>query len=359
MMMNLFESDGSNSSMEAMEKAQMIAFAPVMFHATVALRDLGILKLVDANPGGVTAEEIQENTGLSGYGVRVLLEAALGIGLLTLKDSLYKTTRLTFFILNDEMTMANMNFAKDICYEGMADLKASVETGRPEGLKHFGPQWRTVYEALSSLPEDKRKSWFGFDHFYSDNCFPLVLPMIFGERKPASMLDIGGNTGKWTLQCLEYDEDVEMAIADLPGQLNVAKANIEAAGFGDRVRFHERDLLSADSEIPAGYDVIWMSQFLDCFSEDEIVAILTKCKKALAPGAEIVILEAFWDRQRFKAAAFTLQMTSLYFTAIANGNSQMYGGDLFISLIERAGLKVVEEVDGIGVSHTLIRCVPA
>jgi hypothetical protein len=357
-MTNLFDRDTGNS-LDAMEKAQMIAFAPVMFHATVALRDLGILQMIDARTTGLTADEIQQQSGLSRYGVRVLLEAGLGIGLLTLKDGVYNTTRLTYFILNDNMTRANMDFARDICYDGVARLKESVESGKPEGLRHFGEGWNTVYEALASLPENKRRSWFAFDHFYSDNCFPLVLPVIFGNKKPARMLDIGGNTGKWTLQCLEYDAAVNMGIADLPGQLHVARKNISVAGLTHRVQFHEMNILSPGAGIPRGYDVIWMSQFLDCFSEDEIVSILIKCREALHPNAEIVILEAFWDRQRFRAAAFTLQMTSLYFTAVANGNSQMYGGDLFISLVEKAGLKVVEEVNGIGLSHTLIRCVPA
>ena len=32
---------------------------------------------------------------------------------------------------------------------------------------------------------------------------------------------------------------------------------------------------------PKGYDAIWMSQFLDCFSEEEIVSILKRCYDAL------------------------------------------------------------------------------
>lgn len=38
----------------------------------------------------------------------------------------------------------------------------------------------------------------------------------------------------------------------------------------------------------------------------------------------LYILELFWDRQPNETAAFCLQQTSLYFTCIANGNSQMY-----------------------------------
>jgi hypothetical protein len=88
------------------------------------------------------------------------------------------------------------------------------------------------------------------------------------------------------------------------------------------------------------------------------LSILNRCKQALNQGGSIYILEAFWDRQRFEGSAFTLQQTSLYFTAMANGNSQMYDSRVFVKCVAEAGLQVVEEIDSIGVSHTLFACKP-
>ena len=136
----------------------------------------------------------------------------------------------------------------------------------------------------------------------------------------------------------------------------MAKSNISKAGFSDRVSFHPINILDETAKLPGGHDVIWMSQFLDCFSESEIVSILKRCHEALDNNGQVFILEPFWDRQKFKVSAFCLQMTSLYFTNIANGNSQMYHSGLFTELIEQAGFKVVECIDNIGVSHTLLKC---
>ena len=102
-----------------------------------------------------------------------------------------------------------------------------------------------------------------------------------------------------------------------------------------------------------------MSQFLDCFSDTEIFSILTKAGKALKPGARLWILELFWDRQRFEAAALSLQQTSLYFTCVANGNSQMYDSKVFLELIARAGLRIEKSTDEVGGYHTLLECVTA
>ncbi len=203
------------------------------------------------------------------------------------------------------------------------------------------------------IPLPAKESWLAFDHYYSDNAFPEALPLVF-EVPPVRMLDIGGNTGKWTLQCLQYNPDVQMGIVDLPGQLKMAAQNIDAAGFTGRVAYHEHNVLNPELELPTGYDTIWMSQFLDCFADKEIVAILEKCHRVADENTRIFINETFWDRQRFPTSAFALQMTSLYFTTMANGNSQMYDSVVFYDLVDKAGFKIVKQHDLIGLSHTII-----
>ena len=55
-------------------------------------------------------------------------------------------------------------------------------------------------------------------------------------------------------------------------------------------------------------------------------------------------------------AAFCLQQTSIYFTALANGNSQMYSAETFIPCVEEAGFEIAEQIDHIGLSQTLLKC---
>lgn len=352
--MDFFETE-KLTALEAKEKAQWIAFAPLVFQSARILRDSGILKEVELNQG-LTLPEIVERVKLPYYGVRVLVEAALGIGLLVFREEKYFTTKTATFLLHDKLTQVNMDFVHDVCYQGMFYLEDSIKTGKPEGLKVFG-EWPTIYEGLSKLPAHVQKSWFGFDHFYSDYAFPDVLPFIF-ENNIKSLLDIGGNTGKWALQCFEFDPHVQVTIMDLPGQVEMAKQEIIAKGFGNRIHFFETNLLDERLPFPNGFDAIWMSQFLDCFSDEQIKSILRRCQQALNPGGCVYILEPFWNRQRFQASAFALQQTSLYFTAMANGNSQMYHSENFIGFVKEAGFKVEEQKNLVGVSHTLLKCTP-
>jgi hypothetical protein len=353
----MYDKDPLNA-IEALTAAQWLAFAPLAFQATAAMRDRGVLAaLVETGAApaeGKTIAEVAQATGLSGYSARVLLEAGLGLHIVWRQGDRYFLGRLGRYLLEDEMTRVNFDFTRDVCYRAAAHLDESLVEGRPAGLKELGP-WPTLYEGLSVMPEPARQSWHAFDHFYSDGAFPAMCDRL-AAAPPTRLLDIGCNTGRWAQSCLERVPSLEVGLVDLAPQLERARARLEAAGLAERARSHPTDLLDPAAALPGGYDLIWMSQFLDCFSEDQIVQILRKASDALVPGGRIWILELFWDRQRFEAAAFSLQQTSLYFSCVANGNSQMYDSPVFLALVERAGLRISAVTDGIGGYHTLLEC---
>ncbi|WP_086982160.1 methyltransferase [Vibrio aphrogenes] len=341
------------SALEAKTEAQKLAFAPIVFHTARTLRDLGILAALETQPEqGMTAQQIADATQVSEYGVKVLLDMGLSAHIVTWNEQHYVLARLGHSLLRDGMTIANMDFTADVCYAGMMHLTEAIKEGTPAGLKELG-EWATIYEGLSQLPEQAKQSWFKFDHFYSDNTFPVLLQKIFSNQ-PQRIFDIGGNTGKWTLQCCQHDEKVKVTIIDLPQQIELAKPNIAQHGFAERVDFFPANLLDKQQSLPQGADVWWMSQFLDCFSPMEILSILRRVRAAMSENADVYILELFWDAQRYEAASYSLNATSLYFTCLANGNSRFYRSEDFLEIVAEAGFTVNERIDHIGLGHTLL-----
>ena len=73
-------------------------------------------------------------------------------------------------------------------------------------------------------------------------------------------------------------------------------------------------------------------------------------------GSRLYIMETFWDRQRFETASYCLAQTSLYFTAMANGNSKMYYSADMARLVEKAGLAIEQIHDGLGLGHSIMQC---
>ena len=326
-----------------------------MFQACRILRDSGILELVQQSGSvGMTLNEVAAKIKLPRYGIKVLMESGLGIGLFCLNETRFTLTKLGYFMFRDAMTRINMDVVHEVCYRGLFDLDKSIEQGQPVGLKTLGG-WKTFYEGLSSLTAKARDSWLAFDQYYSDAAFPAALPRVFADQ-PKRLLDVGGNTGKWAVACAQFDADVQITIADLPQQLEFARETVRQSKLEARVELFAINLLDESKPLPAGHDAIWMSQFLDCFSEREIVSILRRAAQAMNASSTLYILELFWDRQPNEAAAFCLQQTSLYFTCIANGNSQMYHSSDLLRCLAESGLKVIEDRDQVGLYHTLLKC---
>lgn len=342
------------SAVEAQRLAEEIAFAPVVFQVSRLMLKFGIFEMLREASDGLTLEEITEKTGLSRYAVQVLLESSLTIGTILLKDGSFRLGKAGWFLLNDEMARVNMAFNHDVNYLGLFHLEEALLNGKPEGLKVFG-NWPTIYEGLSSLPEKVQESWFGFDHFYSDNSFKQALEIVFANPV-RTLLDVGGNTGRWASQCVAYSPQVEVTIMDLPQQLEMMREQTKGLKGADRIHGYGANLLDETTCFPRPFDAVWMSQFLDCFSEDQVYSILSRATQAMESGSRLYIMETFWDRQRFETASYCLAQTSLYFTAMANGNSKMYFSGDMIRLVEKAGLTIERIHDGLGLGHSLMQC---
>jgi ubiquinone/menaquinone biosynthesis C-methylase UbiE len=347
--------DDKKSAVQAKFDAQKIAFGPIMFQAARSMRTLGIFEnLHKERKNGMLIKEVADSCNLSVYGAKVLLEAGISLDMVYVREDRFYLTKTGWFFLNDPLTIANTDFVHDVNYKGFYALDKSIETGKPEGLKEFG-DWTTVYEALSQLPPKVQDSWFAFDHYYSDEAFPEVLPILF-ENSPGKVLDVGGNTGKFSMSAARFNPNVQMTILDLPGQLEKAQVEIDSKGLTDRIELIPINLLDHSIAYPTGYDIVWMSQFLDCFSKIDIIELLRKAAKAINEEGEIYILETLWDRQKYPASTYSLHATSLYFTCVANGCSQMYHTDDMIEVIDAAGLILDKTWDNIGIGHTLLRC---
>jgi len=343
------------SLVEARFEAQRIAFGPMLFQAARLLRDLGILKALRAARSGLTLDEVTGKVETSRYGVLVLLEAGLAAGMVRCEGGRYLLTNTGAVILSDELTRINMDVVQHCCFQAMYYLEDSIRERKPVGLQKVFGEWDTIYPALPTLPEPARTSWFRWDHYYSDAAFPEALPIVF-ERRHRKLLDVGGNTGKWAIQCARHSADVAVTILDLPSLAAVARQKVAEAGLQQRIAIQAIDLLDHSQPFPKGYDAIWMSQFLVCFAEEDVVKLLERAAAAMGPDGTLYILDTFWDRQEFEVATYSLQAISLYFTCLANGYSRMYKASDITAMIEAAGLKLEKVRDKLGVCSSLLVC---
>ncbi len=333
----------------ALSDAQKIAFAPLTFQAVNAMLEFGILKEIDSNPE--SANNLIKKLKLSEYTVKTLLEVAEITGIVKCEGGKYSITRLGQAFLYDEMTRVNFNFVRDICYLGADKLVQSFKNGRSEGLKEIYPEAQTIYTHISRLPEKMRTSWYEFDHYYSDNSFDIIYEIL---KTSGKIFDIGANTGKFERVCLKNNPNQDITMIDLKENIEFIKNEPELKGC----KFYSTNILNPEESLPQMSGAVFMSQFLDCFSKEQIISILKKIAKFSDESIKIFILEPFIDMQKFESAKYSLIHTSLYFTCMANGCSKMYSKKDMEEMIGLAGLKINVVYDKLGAhDYTLLECI--
>jgi hypothetical protein len=354
-MENTFKNNDSKTSLEALHQAQTIAFAPVIFQIARAMRDMGVLEfLIKNDKKGATIEKISKAVDISIYATKVLLESSLSADIVSLKDGKYRSTKTGYFLAKDEMTKVNMNYNHYVNYKGLFDLQDSLKSAKPVGLQNFSES-ETIYPILSKLPNKAKKAWFEFDHFYSSDAFGEVVKIV-SAYKPKHIVDIGGNTGKFAIKLAQNTQQTHITIADLPSQIDIAKANIGNHQLSSRVSFVGVDMLDDSSTLPQGACIYFMSQFLDCFDEKTIVKILKKIQQSMNKTSKIFILEPLWDKQRFVTSSYCIINTSPFFTAMANGYSKMFSYQELAPLIKQSGLAIEKSIHNIAISQSIIVC---
>lgn len=334
---------------DSLSEAQTLAFAPLTFQALATMLDLGVLSLLDKKEA--TLEEIITELKLSEYTAKTLLQIGEATNLVEKKDNKFSLSKKGEAFLYDEMTIANFNFVKDICYLGTSELTQSFLQEKPVGLQKFIENKDTIYPLLPGLKEPLKSSWYNFDNLYSDNCFDKIFEIISADFN--KIFDIGGNTGKFERICLK-NKNINITMLDLPENIKARITESDLQGC----KFFPVNVLDKNINYPdMANSAILMSQFLDCFSKEQILKILTDLKNNINKNSSIFILEPFVDNQNFEAAKYSLVHISLYFTCMANGVSKMYEQAEMTELVKKAGLKLIKIYNNIGpFDYTLLEC---
>ena len=92
--------------------------------------------------------------------------------------------------------------------------------------------------------------------------------------------------GRWATRCVQYNQEVEVTIVDLPQQLEMMRKQTADVPGAERIHGHGANLLDRTVPFPSGFDTVWMSQFLDCFSEEEATSILSRVAQSASKDVD-------------------------------------------------------------------------
>jgi demethylspheroidene O-methyltransferase len=111
----------------------------------------------------------------------------------------------------------------------------------------------------------------------------------YDVRRHRKLMDVGGGEGAFLIAAARAAPRLDLALADLPAVIDLARARIGAAGLCGRVSFAPVDVLS--EPLPAGADLVSLVRILHDHDEAGVAAILRNVRAALPPDGTLLIAE--------------------------------------------------------------------
>jgi len=295
-----------------------------------------------------TSEQVAEETGASARALRILMNALVGLGLLT-KDRQRKyalTHESAAFLLSKKPgthagffgTIAPQLISRwlqlsDIVREGRPAVSVNQET---EGTEFFSQLVENIIP-MSYPPAQKLG-----DH--------LKLAKTKNEIR---VLDLAAGSGIWGIALAQKSPNAQVTAVDWAGMIPTTKRITQTFGVGDRFDYVEGDILEAN--FGSGYDIATLGHILHSEGEDRSRQLLAKTFRALKSGGTIAIAEWLVNNDRTKP------LPSLMFAVQMLVNTEK--GDTFSfseikNWLEEAGFKKVRKLEAPGPSPLILATKP-
>ncbi len=259
---------------------------PLILEAAIRHR---VFDVLDAGPK--TLKETASATGASERGLRIIMNALVGLNFLAKTDGqrYTLTPESEAFLVSTKPAFHGgfLKHASEQLIPHWLQLNEVVRTGKP----------------AMSVNQEGAGSEF-FQQFVAD-IFPMSYPaaMTLGKHlalgntgTEVRVLDLAAGSGVWGIALAQGSERVKVTAVDWIGVLPATQAMVGRFGLTNRFKFVDGDLNSAD--FGQGHNVATLGHILHSEGEVKSKALLRKVFGALAPGGTIAIAEFLVNADR-------------------------------------------------------------
>jgi hypothetical protein len=193
--------------------------------------------------------------------------------------------------------MAALYWGLDSIRAAWSDLLYSIRTGQPSFQRVNG---LTFFDHMADCTEDGQI----FDRFMTLNTQDRVAAYVAaidwtGFRH---VIDVGGGEGALMAALLTKNPNLSGTVFDLPKPAFAARLQAVAHGLHERLNVIEGNFFD---DVPSGADAYILSSILHDWPDETASAILGTCRRAMRPGASLIVIEQVLDapapQRRFSA----------------------------------------------------------
>jgi len=295
-----------------------------------------------------TVDQISKETGASERGLRMLMNALIGLELL--KKDRHQKYSLTpesaaFLVSNKPGALAGffrLNVTQLV--SKWLQLGDVVRTGRPAQAVNQEGEGTEFFSGLveNIIPMSYASAQALADHL-----------QLAKAKNEVRVLDLAAGSGIWGIVLAQASPRLRVTAVDWAGMIPTTKRIAQKFRVGDRFKFIEGDLLEAD--FGKDYDVATLGHILHSEGEERSRQLLKKTFCALKSGGTIAIAEWLVNDER------TQPLPPLMFAVQMLVNTEK--GDTFSfneikSWLEKAGFKKVRKLEAPGPSPLVLATKP-
>ena len=273
----------------------------------------------------ISFQQICEQTKLAERPATVLMTAIRAMGLIAQnKSGEFDLTPLAreHLVPGGEFDMSGyVGLASESA--GVKEMVRRLRTNRPAGSDAGGPGAAYIYREGLESAMDTEASARRLTMALAGRA-KNVAPML-AARAPVNnarkLLDVGGGTGIYSYAMLRQHPDLRAVIFDRAEVLKVAREMALQYGVADRTEFIAGDMFV--DAMPAGCDVILLSNILHDWDVPVCRSLVKRCAAALPAGGQLLIHDVFLNDNfdgplpvaLYSAALFTLTEGRAYSAA--------------------------------------------
>jgi hypothetical protein len=216
-------------------------------------------------------------------------------------------------------------------WKALGDLQYSVETGNTAMEKVFG---MPIFDYLAKNPALAAQFSESMVGIHGQE--PQAVAAAYDFSKIGVVVDVGGATGNMLAHILGRYPECKGVLFDRPHVVIEAPKLLQAKGVESRVRIEKGSFFES---VPGGGDAYILSHIIHDWSEEQCLTILGNCRKAMKPGAKLLIVEFVLPEGDAPHFGKLVDMVMLAVPGGEERTAAEYG-----ALLAKAGLKMTRVV---------------
>ncbi|MDO8932424.1 MAG: methyltransferase, partial [Rhodocyclaceae bacterium] len=252
--------------------------------------ELRLIDTLETNPSA-TFEILKQFMPSTHEGLKLLLKLLTDSSVLENNNGAYcLTLKFIAALKYRDLLLAKLDFAH-IAAHDFIDSFSFLIANPIEFMKRSGMFRLFNYgNAIESTPENRRQTerWMRITtmltRYEAHACFYLH---SFSEYR--RMLDVGGNSGEFSLQACRVNPRLRATVFDLPVVCDAGTDHLRKYTEFERINFIKGN--ARTDELPEGFDLIVFKSMLHDWPEEDVRIFLNKACKALDSGGSLLIFE--------------------------------------------------------------------